>query len=440
MKKIIPLNLLFIMLSFCNVFAQQLEIEGDAYIQDSLGIGTSIPISRLQVGDLVGPAGNNYITVGSAGGNTSISGLKLRHFNDEFGFTIQSSDLVGSQGLNILRHINSATGLSDMFIDLSGNVGIGNASPNYRLDVNGNANFDGDVYVSEDLGIGTEIPEADIHTYSEGGGSDVILEYVNTSGVSRIEFKRAHTGGTIVSNGDNIGIIDFFAHDGTDYLLTSRIRSKIDGTPGTSDMPSRLFFETTPDGSDVPVERMTIKSSGNVGIGNPSPSDKLDVEGITRSFGVRTRTGLSGSYGGNVYNMNWTGSGADLWIDATNVGTIQTTSDRRLKSDIESNTSDALSRVMALEPVTYKYKTIEGTIFKGNDQIIEGFIADELQEVIPSAINGEKDALTSDGTIQPQTVNVLPIVSVLTKAIQEQQEIISDLKSELEEIKALLKN
>ena len=57
-----------------------------------------------------------------------------------------------------------------------------------------------------------------------------------------------------------------------------------------------------------------------------------------------------------------------------------------------------------------------------------------MQEVIPSAVNGDKNAVTSEGTIQPQTINTAPIVSVLTKAIQEQQAIIN---LQNEKIKAL---
>jgi hypothetical protein len=101
------------------------------------------------------------------------------------------------------------------------------------------------------------------------------------------------------------------------------------------------------------------------------------------------------------------------------------TSDRRLKDRINPITDNAIERVMALRPVDFYYKKVEGTIFTGSDVQQEGFIADELQAVIPSAVTGEKDALTKDGTIQPQTVNVTPIISVLTKAVQEQQAMIA---------------
>ena len=93
---------------------------------------------------------------------------------------------------------------------------------------------------------------------------------------------------------------------------------------------------------------------------------------------------------------------------------------------------------MALRPVSFKFKKIEGTIFTGSPDTIEGFIADEVQQVIPSAVNHKKDELTSEGTIQPQSLNMPPLVSVLTKAIQEQQIEIEDLKKKIEELQKLI--
>ena len=173
---------------------------------------------------------------------------------------------------------------------------------------------------------------------------------------------------------------------------------------------------------------MAIIQDGSVGIGTVAPVDQLEVaRGYVRSTGYRCRTGTSGTYPGNVFNINWTGFAGQLWIDTFNVGTFQFTSDRRLKENILAMNNNALTRVMLLKPVSFNYKNVPDTIFTGSDQIVEGFIADELQEIIPSAVNGKKDGLTKEGKIQPQTINTSPIVSVLTKAIQEQQILIETL-------------
>ena len=43
-------------------------------------------------------------------------------------------------------------------------------------------------------------------------------------------------------------------------------------------MPGRIVFETAPDGTQSPAERMRIDSSGNVGIGDTSPAAKLEIK------------------------------------------------------------------------------------------------------------------------------------------------------------------
>lgn len=118
----------------------------------------------------------------------------------------------------------------------------------------------------------------------------------------------------------------------------------------------------------------------------------------------------------------------ELWVDGTHVGNLTYSSDRRLKDHINPMQNTAIGRIMQLKPVDFYYKNIPGTAFTGSSIQQEGFIADELQQVIPSAVNGEKDARTTDGKIQPQTLNVMPVVSVLTKAVQEQQAQIEEQK------------
>ena len=182
---------------------------------------------------------------------------------------------------------------------------------------------------------------------------------------------------------------------------------------------------------------------GNFGIGTPNPQHKLDVNGKVRAVGWVCRPGTDFAAGGNVFNINWTGSAAQLWIDNVMVGLISLTSDRRLKEGIQPMTGSAIERVMALKPVAFKYKNLAGTPFTGSPDTNEGFIADELQAVIPSAVNGSKDGLTKQGKIQPQTLNPMPVISVLTKATQElarkveaQETELTDLRAELAQLRS----
>jgi hypothetical protein len=79
-----------------------------------------------------------------------------------------------------------------------------------------------------------------------------------------------------------LGGIYFSGYDGSAFLRSAAIEGFVDATPGANDMPSRLGFFTTPDGSASPTERMRIDSSGNVLIGTTSPNalyGKLTVAG-----------------------------------------------------------------------------------------------------------------------------------------------------------------
>ena len=76
---------------------------------------------------------------------------------------------------------------------------------------------------------------------------------------------------------DNDVLMTFLAAgwDGVDsYSLSSEIRMEVDGTPGQDDMPGQITFMTSADGTETPVERMRIRSAGNVEMDNG-----LDVTG-----------------------------------------------------------------------------------------------------------------------------------------------------------------
>jgi hypothetical protein len=146
----------------------------------------------------------------------------------------------------------------------------------------------------------------------------------------------------------------------------------------------------------------------------------------SKGFGI-TYTGISGV---NVIGFKWNGPNVVARIDNVLDVTLANVSDYRIKRNIETMTSPALERVMALRPVTYKMADY-GVLFKSAEDIKEGFIAHEVQEVIPSGTEGVKDDPN-----QIQSLRVDAILAVAVKAIQEQQAIITDLKSRIETLEA----
>jgi hypothetical protein len=97
-------------------------------------------------------------------------------------------------------------------------------------------------------------------------------------------------------------------------------------------------------------------------------------------------------------------------ITTTSTATTYTTSsDYRLKHDIQPM-SGALAKVAALKPVTYKWNV--------DDSESQGFIAHELQAVVPECVTGEKDAVDADGNPVYQGIDTSFLVATLTAAIQ----------------------
>ena len=146
--------------------------------------------------------------------------------------------------------------------------------------------------------------------------------------------------------------------------------------------------------------------------------------------GFASKAGMSGavSDAGNKFNIAWVSPSAQLWIDNTNIGNITTSSDRRIKHNIQplSTTTD---KILALNPVEFNWKNTG--IFKDDGISHWGFIADEVQTVIPNAVEGDPDRLDVNGNIQPQLLSDRPIIAALVKALQETINRIDSLETRL---------
>ena len=69
---------------------------------------------------------------------------------------------------------------------------------------------------------------------------------------------------TIISNGDLIWSIKGYGHDGVHYQQAAAVIAYADGVVAADDMPTRLAFYTTPDGTKAWVERVRIDNAGNL--------------------------------------------------------------------------------------------------------------------------------------------------------------------------------
>ena len=91
-----------------------------------------------------------------------------------------------------------------------------------------------------------------------------------------VSFLRARAGSTSVSDGDSIASLQFMAHDGTDYNISSQITAFIEGSVSANTVPGKLTFTTTT--TNAQVIRLGIWPDGNIKIGpDATPGAKLHV-------------------------------------------------------------------------------------------------------------------------------------------------------------------
>lgn len=102
-----------------------------------------------------------------------------------------------------------------------------------------------------------------------------------------------------------------------------------------------------------------------------------------------------------------------------------TTSDRRIKQNIEHVTdrNGALQRVLKWKVATYEFAPGWGAPGK-----FLGYIADELQDASPLAVEGDRSALSKEGMIIPQGVRNAAVDAELTLAVQALHERIAALE------------
>ena len=271
-------------------------------------------------------------------------------------------------------------------IDASGKVGIGTASPTNLLTIHAGTSTDGDVTVL-----------------------------------------RLNNDESALADGDGVSMMFGL---GTDFRDAGKIG--VFSSDASHDQYNMRF--SVRNAANTITEYMRIVgATGNVGIGDFSSAWKLAVAGESTgtSAGIAhfinthstvvagdevVRIQFSGDddcTGGHF--VNFYDSGGDIGrINCAGASSVAyaTSSDYRLKMNQVALT-DGLSKIMLLKPYRFNWKKEP----EADKQ--EGFFAHEVQELIPVAVDGVKDAVDDDGKIIKQTMDMTFIVPSMVSAIQE---------------------
>ena len=387
----------------------------------NLGIGTTSPNALLHVFGDTGSSANAALRI--RGTNTTSRTTRLQ-FEDYSGAIADAFiDFVfPNAGSNSGSYLGmGVNGTSQLVCNVSGNVGIGTTSPSAKLEIIGSAH---NQLIIKDSASSIQL----------GADDSVMIGVTMIESTSSMWFAGPHI-------------------------------------PGATGITSSFQFARYTGSWSTLV---TIASGGNFGIGEPNPNRKLNVASGTNGDGIYI-SGLGTSMSTNdyrsiefAYSDTDTSYGSSIHFEVPNAashggqmsfftdntsgtltkrltissageviipyyaassitslnvttGGLLTTasSDISLKKDI-TNLNYGINEVLKLNPVSFYW--IDNDY--GTTREI-GFVAQEIEEVVPEVV-------TENNLTKLKAVNYDKITSLLTKAIQEQQTIIEDLKLRIE--------
>jgi hypothetical protein len=397
-----------------------LNVSGSIFTSGSLVVSGSIIAQTLIVNSTSYYSGSNVF--GNSPSNTQVftGSMYVRGFVSGSSFTgsgagltsIPNSALVNSTISGIALGSNLATltigtGLSGTSYNGSTGITIANTITNTNQLTNG-AGF------ITSAGTAAAISQTVTGTNS--------AELVRGNMADNDQF-RILVGGTA----SNAGFVEIAtADDGTEpiyvrqytgtFTSLTRTATLLDGSGNTS-------FPGTVSAAAASLSGNLTVSSGNATGGGIILADDGDIVDLNDGFcamrfssGVRIHSG--NRTGGAVIRL---GNGGDI-IASSDITAFGSPSDIRLKENIKP-LETALDKVLKLQGVTYDWK--EGTDARSMTNIKEdiGFIAQQVQEVVPELVRQNDNGFLS--------LRDKGITALLVEAIKEQQKQIEELKAKL---------
>ena len=172
------------------------------------------------------------------------------------------------------------------------------------------------------------------------------------------------------------------------------------------------------------TESLRITAAGRISIGTTTETAKVSVYQAGNSLNLMR---LQNTNSGNSCTMLQFANSASAscgLISQTGATTVAytTSSDYRLKENV-SYDFNATTRLKQLKPARFNF------IQDGTDKVVDGFLAHEVQAIVPEAITGTKDAVDADGNAVMQGIDQSKIVPLLVKTIQELEARITALEN-----------
>lgn len=460
------------------------DINDRIYTQNRVSIGTTTSNAQLNIGgsqtlNFIGTAPSSSISApGSLIINANSGAANITPRFEEFRFngfdagTASTVNIIGidvahtaltlglrtGQTRNVMQIVDAAN-LPVTVFDEQGRLGIGTGAPAGSIDARGSNLF----YLGvNDVGqriIGSDgsklymKPPVDGNLIRlEDGNTTNALEVVVASSVNLRVNTPTNNGGDLTITTDPVAGDDGDFMVNTGATSTERLRIKGNGKVGVGINAPAARLHVASGGNGLADYTAKFTSSPSVAGGGGIAFTNTEA-GIATGFKIHTTGTGVGTYtndnfvlssvgvASGVVNqanlLNILGDGRMGFSTTANTGAFIRTStgaslsnggawtnssDRRLKTNI-SNSKYGLATVLSLRPVDY-------TMLKGKEKQV-GFIAQEVQKIVPEAVYGIEGDLDKQETL---SLSYDQLVPVLVNAVKEQQQL---LTTQSEVIKAL---
>ena len=221
---------------------------------------------------------------------------------------------------------------------------------------------------------------------------------------------------TITSNVNNVSSNTNIINTNTLSSNTNTMTSVVNGVSASADIIKTNSITTTGNNISTSVNGITSTAAKvpNLYTTNGTVDEPRTVNVTNSNTITFERTGTISS--SDVPLIATTGSVKAI--------ALRLDSDARLKENIKPINGDL---ALSLNPVTYTWNKA-GKDKGGNDKLQYGFIAQEVEKIMPDVVYTDKDGYKS--------VNYIEIIPVLAQKIKDQDAIINELIKRIEELEA----
>jgi hypothetical protein len=398
-------------------------------------VGTNTTVGANTLAANTTGARNTAIGGGAGASNTTGNGLTA------LGYNTLANNTTGSGNIAIGGSDVTVGGAMQANTTGSSNVAVGTAALGTNSTGSSNTAIGYSALVANTTASGnTAVGYQSLYTNSTGGTSTAIgykAGYSNTA--DNNSFISAYAGYSVTSGTQNTmvgrtagystttGSFNTLVGDNAGYYISTGGKNTIlgcyNGNQGGLDIRTASNYIVLSDGDGNP--RVSITEFGVARfdtVTNTATAGGVVLLGPTETSQPRINIGhATGTASGAIYtNFLYAGTViGSITQTGTTAVLYNTTSDYRLKTNA-TPIQNALATIQALNPVSFTW--VDG-------RPDNGFIAHEIQAVIPNCVTGEKDAIDEDENPKYQQMDSSGVIPFLVKAIQE-------LKAEFDTYKA----